>query len=320
MTLSKPTPTASAGTQPYRVGAYLRAASSAETPEVQRERITRHAQGADPGGRPWQVVAEYTETADGSARRRLLEDARAGKLDRIAVSSLDRLIDGPGDLVRLWTELSQHGVHLVAIEEGLETDTPAGAIALRVAHSLAGPGSAAAGGKEVPSGSLGTLPIGVSSLEDYVEEEGSEPEVSEEDRAGLEVLLNAREAAISSANLDVILSQEDFPVVVLTDTTEGEFMVDIWDEQRYRQVLANGAPPIPNARYTQENRHLVFLTPTLALCTQDDCFTFPDGKAEWRSANLFVKRNGEWKTKAILEGGIGESLEKAGMIPTRRLV
>jgi DNA invertase Pin-like site-specific DNA recombinase len=83
----------------------------------------------------WTLVGEYSEVQSGVKSRdtrpqlrRLLEDARKRKFDRVMVYSLDRLGRSVVDVINTINELEEVGVHIFVIKNAIDTSTSQGKI------------------------------------------------------------------------------------------------------------------------------------------------------------------------------------------------
>jgi hypothetical protein len=139
-------------------------------------------------------------------------------------------------------------------------------------------------------------------------------EVSHEDRAGLDAFFRERNEAISQGKWEVLRAQEDYPLLVVTNTTTGEPVCDIWDERRNGEVMGQVAPYFPRTELIHEDRQYLFLTNDLVISYETNSYVLDGRRVSWKAANLLVKRDGKWKNKAILEGGFGDFLRLRGLV------
>jgi DNA invertase Pin-like site-specific DNA recombinase len=92
----------------------------------------------------WQLVGEYFEAASGFKEQhkrreldRLIEDCRAGNVDVVVVSKLDRFGRNLRHLVNLSSELRDLGVRLVFVKQNIDTDTATGRLFFHVLAAIA---------------------------------------------------------------------------------------------------------------------------------------------------------------------------------------
>ena len=114
--------------KPQRAALYARVSTKDQDAQLQLEELRRLAEQ-----RGWTAVKEYVdEGVSGSKASRpgldlLMADARAGKLDVVAVWKLDRLGRSLQHLLRTLDDLSGWGVLFVSARDaGLDTTTASG--------------------------------------------------------------------------------------------------------------------------------------------------------------------------------------------------
>lgn len=135
--------------RPLRVAAYARVSTVMQLKEhdssidTQLRAIRRRAEyEAEVGNPPWEII-EYREegrSAKDTNRpqlQRLLFDSRAGKIDLVVVTRIDRISRSLMDFFSIQKELSDHGVDFMALDDHYDTSTPGGKLTLRVMLSLA---------------------------------------------------------------------------------------------------------------------------------------------------------------------------------------
>ncbi len=74
---------------------------------------------------------------DRPALQKLLELARSGLIDVVAVTKLDRISRSLSDFVKLIEELERHGVRLVSLKEQIDLTSPAGRLQIFILIALA---------------------------------------------------------------------------------------------------------------------------------------------------------------------------------------
>lgn len=119
-----------------RVAAYARTSTTGkkQNPALQLEELRQVATQ-----RGWTIVDEYVDAGiSGTKDRRpeldrMLEDARAGRVDVIAVFKLDRLARSLRHLLAMSEDLATWGVGLVSIHDaGIDTTTASGRLLFQV--------------------------------------------------------------------------------------------------------------------------------------------------------------------------------------------
>jgi DNA invertase Pin-like site-specific DNA recombinase len=115
---------------------YLRVSHRDQSHASQLPDLKRWAEAHD--GR----VEWFRDTFTGKTMNRpgmdhLLEDLRAGKLERIVIWRLDRLGRTTRGLCQLFDELRERKVDLVSLKDGFSLDSPAGRLHARILASVA---------------------------------------------------------------------------------------------------------------------------------------------------------------------------------------
>ena len=127
--------------KPLRVALYARVSTLGHGQDVglQLEELRQVA-----GQRGWVVADEFIDEGfSGSATERpgldrMLDEARRGKLDLVAVWKLDRLGRSLQHLLQTLDQLQGHGVGFVAVRDaGIDTTTPQGRLLLQLLGAFA---------------------------------------------------------------------------------------------------------------------------------------------------------------------------------------
>ncbi len=94
--------------------------------------------------RGWEVVAEFCDEGVSGAKTerpeldRMLEQAREGRIDLVAIWKLDRLARSVAHLLHLADSLNAWGVGLVSVRDAhVDTTTPAGRFTLQILGAVA---------------------------------------------------------------------------------------------------------------------------------------------------------------------------------------
>lgn len=125
-------------------------------------------------------------------------------------------------------------------------------------------------------------------------------------RQQIQGLFKTMEQAGQKGEIETAAGLVDFPVLMLTDTKEGDAVGDSWDEQQWREVMEPFyAQPMKGMRVTH-NPKVFLVTEALASVDDDWSMTMGKKKTAGRSSMLLVKKDGEWKIKAMVEGGWGD--------------
>jgi DNA invertase Pin-like site-specific DNA recombinase len=131
-----------------RCSLYVRASTTKRTrttdgeeyrqrPEIQEERLRRMCEQ-----RGWQVAGVYCDRASGrkEARpelQRLMDDARRGEFDVVAVAAFDRFARSVKHLVLALEEFRALGIQFVSLREAIDTSTPMGKAMFTIIGAMA---------------------------------------------------------------------------------------------------------------------------------------------------------------------------------------
>lgn len=145
--MSNATPSVSAGIAVrLRAALYLRASSKKKAahgddyqqrPEIQEERLRRLCEQ-----RAWDVVGVYCDRATGTKEsrpelNRLMQDARRGLFDVVAVAAFDRFARSVKHLVTALDEFRHLNIDFVSLREAIDTSTPMGRAMFTVIGAMA---------------------------------------------------------------------------------------------------------------------------------------------------------------------------------------
>lgn len=123
------------GIDPLRVVIYARVSTTSQDLETQIDTLARAAEYSR-----WKVVGIFKEKVSGRKANRpelykALDVLRSFDADAIAVSRLSRLGRDANECVLIASELKKRNQHIIAVHDGLDTNTRAGQL---IFHILAG--------------------------------------------------------------------------------------------------------------------------------------------------------------------------------------
>jgi ketosteroid isomerase-like protein len=127
----------------------------------------------------------------------------------------------------------------------------------------------------------------------------------EKDKKEIMALFGAMEAAAKKADLEAAAAMVDFPVLMVTDDSKGQAQAETWTREQWIEVMKPFYAKPMDA--TTKHKATIFVV-TDSLATASDAWTMTTGKKtiSGRSSTLFVRKGGEWKIKAMMEGGWGD--------------
>lgn len=127
------------------------------------------------------------------------------------------------------------------------------------------------------------------------------------DRQEIEALLKSMDAASTKGDIEAAAALIDFPVLMVTDNAKGEGGGEAWVREQWLQVMRPFyAKPMPPGSQTQGKRTIVLITDSLALVGAGWTMKMGPKKVSGTSGLLLVRKGGEWKAKAMVEGGWGD--------------
>ena len=124
--------------RPPRAALYARVSTDDQDPELQ---LADRRRMAEPGG--WQIVDEYSDRGISGAKAtrpaldRLQIDARARRLDLVAVWRFDRFARSTQHLLSALEEFRALGIDFVSHQEAIDTSTPMGRMVFTMIAAVA---------------------------------------------------------------------------------------------------------------------------------------------------------------------------------------
>lgn len=133
----------------------------------------------------------------------------------------------------------------------------------------------------------------------------SKVKAESKDKKEIQALFQKMEAAGKKGDLEGAAALIDFPVLMVTDDAKGEAAGDAWPREKWIEVMKPFyAKPMEG---TMTHKPAVFLvSDSLATCNVDWKMTHGKKTMAGRNSLLLVRKGGEWKIKAMMEGGWGD--------------
>jgi uncharacterized protein (TIGR02246 family) len=131
------------------------------------------------------------------------------------------------------------------------------------------------------------------------------------DRQEIQALLKRMEAAGKKGDLEAAAQLVDFPVMMMTDASSGQAMGEPWDREKWTQVMEPFyEQPMEGMRVT--HKPTIFLLSD-SLASVQDVATMTMGQGgkpvTVRNSMLLVRKDGQWRVKAMAEGGWGDMMK-----------
>ncbi len=137
-------------------------------------------------------------------------------------------------------------------------------------------------------------------------------QVTREDKRGIDAYYRAADDSMKSNNWEAIASQIDFPVLMVTDDARGEGSGSMWNREQWLRTMKQASAGMPQNAKLSARRKPFFITNDLVIVEIENRMQVGNQKMNYRSADLLIRRNGQWRTKASIEGGWGEAMPSAG--------
>jgi len=125
------------------------------------------------------------------------------------------------------------------------------------------------------------------------------------DKKEIQAVFQKMEAAGKKGDLEAGAAVIDFPVLMVTDDKQGEAAGETWTREQWEQVMKPFyAKPMEG---TMKHKPSIFLV-TDSLATANVEWTMKQGGKTMagRNALILIRKGGEWKVKAMMEGGWGD--------------
>jgi len=130
-----------------------------------------------------------------------------------------------------------------------------------------------------------------------------------DDKKQITALFKAMEDAGKKGDLEAAAALIDFPVLMITDDSKGEATGEAWTREQWSQVMAPFYKKPMGGTVTHKPTIFV-VTDSLASAGDEWSHTMGKNKMSGRSATLFVRKDGKWLVKAMVEGGWGDAMKQ----------
>ncbi|WP_164018973.1 hypothetical protein [Pyxidicoccus trucidator] len=145
-------------------------------------------------------------------------------------------------------------------------------------------------------------PMDPSKMGPWTRKPANEAKVKKE----LEAFFKEEEAVMKKRDVQAALARIDFPFFWVTDDSKGVPKSETNDRQKMEVVMKDMFEQTPADTQMANKPNITVLSDSLATYTND--FTMTTGGKTYRGKNsgLVVKRDGQWKWKAMYEAGWGD--------------
>ncbi|MBN1209276.1 MAG: hypothetical protein JXB05_30750 [Myxococcaceae bacterium] len=117
--------------------------------------------------------------------------------------------------------------------------------------------------------------------------------------------IKQQEALGQKGDLEGMVASVDFPVYMLTDDLKGVPEAKEYSREEYTAMMKPFYENMPKDMKVTHKPTIVMLSDSLAAVTDDFTMTMGKQKVTGRNAAMLVKRDGQWKWKAMAEAGWG---------------
>jgi len=125
------------------------------------------------------------------------------------------------------------------------------------------------------------------------------------DKKEIQAVFQKMEAAGKKGDLEAAAAIIDFPVLMVTDDKKGEAAGETWTQEQWVQVMKPFySKPMEG---TMKHKPAIFLVSD-SLATANVEWTMKEGgkTTSGRNSLILIRKGGEWKVKAMMEGGWGD--------------
>lgn len=128
-------------------------------------------------------------------------------------------------------------------------------------------------------------------------------------RKEIEAFFKEEDAIMKKRDVQASLARVDYPVFWATDDSKGIPMGEVYDRQKHEAMVRDMFQQMPADTQMTQKPTITVLSDSMATFTNDFTMTVGGKKYSGRNAGLVVKRDGQWKWKAMYEAGWGDAPE-----------
>jgi hypothetical protein len=140
------------------------------------------------------------------------------------------------------------------------------------------------------------------------------PKVTREaqDRREIAAFMKKNEQAWKKGDVQAAAALIDFPVLMVTDDSKGEAMAEMWNREKWvNEMEPFFRQPMPEHEVVTHKPQVFLMSDSLASVDSSHTMTHGGKKVTTRSSMLLIRTGGEWRTKAMVEGGWGDMMGPA---------
>ncbi len=170
-------------------------------------------------------------------------------------------------------------------------------------------GSAWAQGKEAKPTAAPSAPAQGSAMQHMdmtkMGPQARKPTNEKQTKKEIEDFYKKMEETSQKGDLEAMASMVDFPIYMATDDLKGTIEAREFTHEQYIAMMKPFYANMPKDMKTTHKPTITVLSDSLASVTDEFTATMGKEKMSGRNAGLLVKRDGQWKWKAMFEAGWG---------------
>lgn len=126
-------------------------------------------------------------------------------------------------------------------------------------------------------------------------------------RKEIEAFFKEEDVIMKKRDVQAALARMDFPFFWATDDSKGVPQGETYDRQQQEAMMRDMFQKMPADTQLTNKPNITVLSDSLATFTNDFTMTMDGKKYSGRNSGLVVKRDGQWKWKALYEAGWGDA-------------
>jgi len=135
-----------------------------------------------------------------------------------------------------------------------------------------------------------------------------QPKNSQQDQKELKKFYTDWNGCWKKGDLNAAADLVDFPVMMLTDNTRGEFKGEQWTREQWLGVMKAMMDPAQMKDVKFSSKETCFLmSGDLASCEIAVSMEVGKMKGKFNSHNILIRKDGKWKVKEMMEAGWGDA-------------
>jgi len=135
-----------------------------------------------------------------------------------------------------------------------------------------------------------------------------QPKKAQQSQAEIKTFFKDMHAIEKKGDVNALADMVDFPVMMLTDTTRGEFKGEQWTREQWVGVMKTMMDPAQMKDVKWSSKETCFLmSDDLASCEIAVSMEAGKMKGKFNSHNILIRKDSKWKIKEMMEAGWGDA-------------